>query len=262
MTEEDVELIEKCDIVLEDLHTVYDNIELTTEEEQEGGYKRNPHLEILTCETIIEECKEEVAMNSTDDIQATLNLVYHMKLGEGQKDTRTLIKLDEVTEKFLSSSKHNQIADESTLSQYRKDIDLIIGIKTILYSRLEAVKQEKKWYLFPKSILAHKYATIIEEFSALEARIQECFAFTSEIISTYIIESFHYVYLYFSYIIKYFLQSDNQLVLVEIAASIDRFINVLQPLVKSTSLKNENLRNFYVIYEFKVLKDRIIKHYE
>ncbi len=143
MTEEDEQLIQKCDIVLEDLHGVYDNIKLTIEAEEEGGYKPNIHLEILTCETIIEECKEEVHISSIDDIQATLNLVYHMKLGEGQKDTRTLVKLDQVTEKFLSSTKHNQIADEMTLSQYRKDIDLILGIKAILHGRLRVVKHSR-----------------------------------------------------------------------------------------------------------------------
>jgi hypothetical protein len=262
MTPEDALFIERCQTTLADLHATYDDLDLSLEEKQENLNHRDIYLEILTCETIIDECKAEVDSSSLEEIEANLNLVYHMDLDQHDGHENTLVKLDQVASKFLSSQKYKQDVDEKLLAHHREDMDLILGIKEVLQDRLFILRQEKRWFFFPKTIAIHKYEKVLQEFETVEVEIRENFTRISEIITTYIVESFHYIYLYFSYVIKYFFYTDNQLVLVEIAATIDRFINVMQPLVKTTTLKNENLRNFYVIYEFKVLKDLIIEHYE
>lgn len=261
MTEEDLVVINRCKQTLADLHKEYDGLNFYLQEDKKAA-KNDIYLEILTFESIIGECKDEVSNSSLEEIKETLNLVYHMKLGKNGADVSTLVKLDEVTSKFLSSKKLEQDIDEDLLAHFRSDMDLILGIKEILEDRLFYVRQKRRWFFFSYTHLIHDYEKLLADFDLIEAKIKEKFTQASEIITSYIVDSFHYIYLYFSYIIKYFLHAQNQLVLVEIAASIDRFINVMQPLVKSTTLKNKNLRNFYVIYELKMLKERIIKHYE
>ena len=262
MTQEDEIIIQRCESTLADLHKEYDEVHLSLDETVKPPKHSDIYLEILTCENIIEECKEEVSRSSLQEIQENLNLVYHMKLGQNDGHENTLVKLDQVASKFLSSKKYKQDVDEKLLDRHREDMDFILNIKKVLQDRLFVLRQERKWFIFPKTVVIHRYEKILDDFEVIEAEIIKNFTRISEIITAYIVESFHYIYLYFSYIIKYFLHAGNQLVLVEIAASIDRFMNVMQPLVKTSTLKNENLRNFYVIYEFKVLKDIITKHFE
>lgn len=262
MTLEDITLIQQCETTLETLRGEYDLIDYDYENTKKVISKHDIYLEILSCETIIQECKTEADESSIDEIQQTLNLVYHMELGKKELRDSTLVKLDQVTSKFLSSKRYKDHVDETLLNQYREDMELLSGVEEVIISRLRRVSKEKTWFFFPHTVLIHKYENILKEIEVLEDKIVEAFAFMSEMITSYIVESFHYIYLYFCYIIKYFLNTDNQLLLVDIAASLDRFIKVMQPLKKSTTLKNQNLRNFYVIYELKVLKDLIIQHYE
>ena len=261
MTREDILLLERSKIALDELHEEYHDIDVDEEDLKKVLYKHDIHLEILTCESIIDDCKIEVQNSSIEEIEAIVDVVYHMKLHQ-EGDKNTLVKLDEVTSKFLSSKKHKQNVDENVLASYRKDMNLILGIKSILEDRVDQLHKEKTWFIFSNSALIKEYEKYLASFSLLESKMLQRFNFMSELVTNYIVESFHYIYLYFSYMIKYFIQTENQLILVEIAASIDRFIHIMQPLVKESSLKNENLRNFYVIYELNVLKDQIIDHYE
>ncbi len=261
MTEEDLVVIEHCKKTLSDLHKEYDALNLY-EKESKKAVKHDIYLEIATCESIIDECRDEVNSSSLEEIKEMLNVVYHMQLGEHNGRESALVKLDEITSKFLSSKKYKENVNEKLLEGFRSDMDLILGIKEILEDRLFVVRHKRRWFFFPQTILIQRYEKLLADFESIEVKIRENFTRVSEIITSYIVESFHYIYLYFSYIIRYFLHAENQLVLVEIAASIDRFINVMQPLVKSTTLKNENLRNFYVIYELNTLKELIVKHYE
>lgn len=260
MRKEDGLLIKRTEQAIRELEEDYDEADFA-EQIDKKAIKRNIHLEILTCETIIEECKIEVNDSSIEDIIATLNLVYHMKLKKNEP-LAALVKLDQVTSKFLSSKKHNKKVDEALLDAYRKDMKLIVGIKNALHLRVQQLDKLKKWFIIPQVLLISKYEKYIETLSALEKKMKKDFQYMSDLVTTYIVESFHYVYLYYSYIIKYFLYSDNEIVLVEVASSIDRFIKIMKPIKEKTSLKNENLRNFYVIYEFNLLKQRIMNHYK
>lgn len=261
MTREDILLLQRSQEALDDLQSDYQNIELNLQELPKTLPDHDIHLEILTCQSIIEDCKIEIQQSSLEEIVEIVKVVYHMDLSQPAQEGG-LLKLDQVTLKFLSSTKHKQDVDEAVLAKFREDMKLILGIKEILQTRVEHLHKEKTWFVFSNSAVIKEYDRYISAFSALEAQILSTFNFMSELVTSYIVESFHYIYLYFSYMIKYFMGIGNQLVLVELAACIDRFINIMQPLVKETGLKNENLRNFYVIYEFNVLKDMIIEHYE
>ena len=261
MIREDILLLQRCKEALDDLQSDYQMMGLNVKELPKSLPQHDIHLEILTCETIIDDCKLEIEKSSLEEIVEVVKVVYHVDLNKLDQDNG-LLKLDAVISKFLSSSKHKKDVDELVLARFREDMNLILGIKDMLQHRVDQLHKEKTWFIFSNSALIKEYEQYLSSFTDIEMQMLTCFSFMSEMVTSYIVESFHYIYLYFSYLIKYFIGTGNQLVLVEIAASIDRFINIMQPLVKETSLKNENLRNFYVIYELNVLKEQIIEHYE
>lgn len=261
MTKEDILLLQHCQVALEDLQSDYQQIGLNVQQLPVKLPVHDIHLEILTCESIIDDCKVEVQQSSLEEIVEIVKVVYHMDLSQSDQKNG-LLKLDQVTSKFLSSTKHKKDVDEVVLARFREDMNLILGIKEILQARVDQLHKEKTWFIFSNTALIKEYERYISSFADIETQMLTCFNFMSELVTSYIVESFHYIYLYFSYMIKYFTGTGNQLVLVEVAASIDRFINIMQPLVKETSLRNENLRNFYVIYELNALKEKIIDHYE
>ena len=261
MKQEDNLLLERTSMVLADLEAAYTSMDLENIKGEIHKPKHDIHLEILTCESIIKECAVEVESSSLEEIVETVKVVYHMNLSSSVEEN-SLLKLDEVTSKFLSSKKHKYEVNEEVLDAFREDMHLLLAVKDALNLRVSQLKKEKKWLFFIDRSLIEQYQKLLASFAALETKMLTAFNFMSELVTSYIVESFHYIYLCFAYMIKFFKQTNNQLVLVEIAASIDRFINIMQPLVKDTSLKNENLRNFYVIYELNVLKEKIVEHYE
>lgn len=261
MTKEDILLLEHCQVALDDLRSEYHQVGVNVQQPPAKLPTHDIHLEILTCESIIEKCKLEVKQSNLEEIVEIVKVVYHMDLAQYDQDNG-LLALDEVTSKILSSKKYTKDVDEAVLARFREDMALILAIKKILQERVDQLHKEKTWFIFSNTALIKEYDRFLSSFSAIETQMLTYFNYMSELVTSYIVESFHYIYRYFSYMIKYFIGRDKQLVLVEIAASIDRFINIMQPLVKETSLKNENLRNFYVIYELNVLKDQIIEHYE
>jgi hypothetical protein len=260
MKKEDQLLIKRTEQAIKELEEDYARADFSSEAEKKS-VKRDVCLEILTFESIIEDCKNEAESSDIDELIATLNLVYHMKLDK-EDSSSALVKLDQVTSKFLSSKKYEIDVDEELLAAYRADMKLIAGINEALNLRILQLDKEKKFFIIPQVLLISKYEKYIETLSALEEKMRKNFTIMSDTVTSYIVESFHYIYLYYSYIIKYFLYTKNQIVLVDLAASIDRFIEIMHPLHEYTSLKNENLRNFYVIYELNVLKKSIIGYYE
>lgn len=260
MRKEDQLLIERTKQAIKELETEYKELDFSSDTDKKRP-KKDLGLEILTFENIIEECKSEAESSNIDEIIATLNLVYHMTL-EKSDSSSALVKLDQVTSKFLSSKKYNINVDENLLSRYRSDMKFIKSIKEALVLRIKQLEKEKKFFIIPQSLLISKYEKFIDTLVLLEEKMMKNFNFMSEMVTSYIVESFHYIYLYYSYITKYFLYTKNQILLVDLAASIDRFIKIMYPLQENTSLKNENLRNFYVIYEFNALKQSIINYYE
>lgn len=256
----DSKLFEDAQSVLDELYLRYPAVQHSAENDK-TPFNKDLYSQINNFEATIRECKEVAQSHTVDEVIENLSVIYHMDITEDETGT-AMQKLDEVCSKFLISNKLGYPVDETLLKQYRKDIELVLAVIKALQLRIVQLGQQRQWFFFPKTKLIQSYEALAEKMQTVKRRISESFNRMSRLLTMHIVESFHYIYLFFLYIIKYFISTGNQLILVEIAAVLDRFIKVVQPLNVSSLLQGENLRNSYIVYELNLLKDHIISYYE
>ncbi|KIM11937.1 MAG: hypothetical protein KU37_03555 [Sulfuricurvum sp. PC08-66] len=237
---------------------VYGAIDSAKYHEKDASVRGDVGLEITTFQSIIAECKEEVASNTIEEIVQILEVVYHLSLQKGTVEPIRQ-KLTQIDEKFLHLRRDEVTIDEERLRRYREDIVLLDSIVEAIGVRRKALEAKKEWLFFRDTALLEQYEMYAKSFAQHVERVTILFSFHSALLGNYIVESFHYLYLFFSYAISYFIATGNALVLVEIAASIDRYVEVMRPLRKSGALKREYLRNSYVMQELGLLREQILR---
>lgn len=261
MKEEDKKLLERLHALQDDLHTRYSFMDSRQALEEHSKVTQDVHIQILSFENIIKECQAQVFDNTLEEIEATLKLVYHIDLKEdGSK--AAVGKLNEIAAIYLSSKKDGKDIDEYLLEDYRQDLKVVeAALKAISVRERHYAYEGLKRIFTPKKLLK-QYQTIKKDLEGLRDTMQGCYRLMHNIITKHIVDGFHYIYLYFLYIINYFRAKNDEIVILEIVAVLDRFIDIMKPLSESIHLKQEHLRNSYVIYELSLLKEELLALYK
>ena len=74
-----------------------------------------------------------------------------------------------------------------------------------------------------------------------------------------IIENFYSLYMFLSFLISISISKKREMLLIEIASRLDRYIEAIEPSFKRRFLHRDDLAHHYAVYELKELKNTIFK---
>lgn len=259
MDSKDTQLYAKIEQSYESLQKAYGYIDKERIKTRKPSNKKNIHLELRTFEALIDEAKEEVEENEIEDIENILQIVYHIDVKEDYV-VHIKAKVDELNTRYLSTTKENKSVNEEMLQSYRVDILLVDAIINAIENRMYQLEHGKRWFHFSHDKVMKHYQQSLENFQKLRNNMVGCFELMSRMVTSYIVESFHYLYLFFVYTIKFLVTKGEQMLLIEIAATIERYKKVLKPLRETGGLEKGVLKNSYMIQEFSDLQTVVKNH--
>lgn len=228
-----------------------------SDEEREELEKVPTPLQIKAFDTIVEECKKEVSSSTTEKMSHVLKLLYDL-----ETDPFDYENIGQAMEKFS----HNQLHDNATgitathiesMKAVIENIEDVLKSLVAEYKTLE--KRGKKWYVFqgrrPKII-----ANFIRQLSKLKSSLELQIEYDAKKLAELIIDDFYNVYIFFSYLIHFSIAQNQQLLSIEIANFLDKYIKIIKPIFNKRSLKSQDMLYHYILYELRELKVTIFEN--
>jgi len=210
----------------------------------------NVSLKIKAFDEIIKECKEEVRIASEEHMEHVLELLYGLQ---------SISNVDENLEHYVT----RQIADVNmevnetkinSLKTIISNVQIIIDYLILEYKNTLHVNKE--WYSFKGSKLK-KYQSFLRRLVALKESLEIQLEEDSKKLSLSIIEDFYNLYIFFSFLTNLSIKRKQDILLIEIASTLDRYIDVIEPSFSDRFLHHNDMIYHYAIYEIKELKDKI-----
>jgi len=208
-------------------------------------------LRLKTFSEIIKECKSEVESSDLEHKKHVLKLLYGVTEESFDLSLDDCIMEQQNMERIEVDKKHI-----SNLKQLIGNIDEIIEKLDIEYNK--SLFSNKKWYVF-NGFKLKKYAKYLKILMDLKEKLEGKLESDSKKISFLIIENFYNLYIFFSFLVGICISNKNEMLLIEIASSLDSYIEVIEPSFKNRSLHHDDMLHYYTIYELKELKDQIFK---
>lgn len=242
-------LKEECDPFL--------TITKLSDEEKAKLEKIPSPLQIKAFDTIVNECKNEVKSSTIEKMAHILKLLYDIEtepfdyenIGKAM-ETFSYKQLQD----NLSGITAEQIEDMGVMVE---NIDNILNSLVSEYKNL--AKENKKWYVF-QGRRPEVIATNIKELSKLKSSLELQMEYDAKKLAELIIDDFYNVYIFFSYLIHFSIAQNQQLLCIEIANSLDKYIKIINPIFNKRSLKSQDMLYHYVLYELRELKVTIFEN--
>ncbi|MBL0709257.1 MAG: hypothetical protein JJW00_09425 [Sulfurimonas sp.] len=226
---------------------------LHVDEEEHEKIEENMVLKIKVFEDIIRECKEEIESSDMDHKVHVLKLLYDIEFEEGSE------RLDDSLESYMNKQtdvQHIETGEKeiNVLKSLILHIDdivekLAVEYKTLLYAT-------RKWYRFKDSRLK-EYANFLIRLMSLKEKLEIKLENDSKKISILIIDNFYSLYIFFSFLISLSIVKKREMLLIEIANRLDRYMEIVKSSFKDRSLYQSDMVHYYIIYELKELKEQI-----
>lgn len=227
-------------------------------DEEKAELEKTPTpLQIKAFDTIVNECKKEVQSSSTKKMSHILKLLYDI-----ETDPFDYNEIGKAMENFSSSQlKHNLSGiSASHIEDMGVMVDNISNVLNSLVAEYQNLaKENKKWYVFqgkrPKVI-----ATLIQDLSKLKSNLELQMEYDAKKLTELIIDDFYNIYIFFSYLIHFAISQNQQLLSIEIANFLDKYIQIINPIFNKRSLKSQDMLYHYVLYELRELKVTIFEN--
>lgn len=120
------------------------------------------------------------------------------------------------------------------------------------------MKKSRNWYVF-NGLRRKKLEKLLSQLMGLKTNVEKQMEYDSKELAKFIIDNFYNTYIFFSFLIRISTVQSKQILLIEIANCIDRYINVIEPIFNHRRLKSQDMLYHYVMYEFKELKAHIFE---
>jgi len=217
----------------------------------------NMALKIKSFDALVVECKEEIKEADKDQMEHVLKLLFGVNIHKESEDD-----IDDDLEKFINSQISNNSIDvnEKSILSLKNLISNIdnIGL-TIIIDYKKCVENNKKWYIF-NTLKIQKYNVLIQKLKDLKDSLEGRLEVDSKKISFFIVENFYNSYIFFSFMINLAVLEKKELLLIEIASSIERYVNIIEPSFNHRALQQKDMLYHYTIYELLELKKYIFNH--
>lgn len=229
---------------------------LHIDDEQNEKSIDNVSLKVKAFDEIVRECKDEVESSSIEHKIHILKLLYGLDIEDYDKTS---------TDDSLDDYVRGQI-DNARMEVNEKKINNLKNIITNVNSIIEELSIEyknilhvnSKWYRFQGKKL-NQYRELLTRLIKLRDSLKSQLEIDSKKISFMIIENFYNIYIFFSFLISLSIEKKREILLIEIANRLDRYIDVIEPSFSGRFLHHEDMIYHYAIYEIKELKNGIFK---
>ncbi len=227
---------------------------LVKDEDVDEKKENNIALKVKAFDEIVRECKDEVDSSDIEHKIHVLKLLYGLEV-DGHNITSVDDTLDDyvsgqINDSHMEVNEHKINSIKSIISSIDEIIEkLAVEYKNILY-------KNSKWYRFQGKKLK-KYENLLTQLMSLKEKLETQLESDSKKISFMIIENFYNIYIFFSFLISLSIEKNKEMLLIEIANRLDRYIEVIEPSFSGRFLHHEDMIYHYAIYEFKELKNQI-----
>ncbi len=214
-------------------------------------------LQVKAFNGIVSECKEEIEDSDFKKMSGVLKLLYNLDL-EPFVSENVSKRIDTfLTTKLCNDSLDIGETQIQNMEKLVKNIDYLCNIINAEFLKLK--KKEKKLFGSNKKTqrkLRENFQTLLE----LKQKIQLQMEYSSKQIADNIIDDFYNIYIFFSYIIQILIEKKQQLLSIEVANFLDRYINVTKYIFNNRQLKSQDMIYYYAVYELDELKKSIYEH--
>jgi len=228
---------------------------ITSDIEEESEDNTSMALKIKSFDALVVECKEEIKEADKDQMEHVLKLLFNVDINR-EDDT------DNDLEKFINSQISNNSIDANEKSILSLK-NLILNIDNIGHSIIieykKCLENNKKWYIFNTKKI-EKYNVLIQKLKDLKNSLEKRLEVDSKKISFFIVENFYNSYIFFSFMINLAVLEKKELLLIEIASSIERYVDIIEPSFNHRALQQKDMLYHYTIYELLELKKDIFNH--
>ncbi|WP_024953776.1 hypothetical protein [Sulfurospirillum arcachonense] len=214
-------------------------------------------LKIKAFNEIIRDCKNEINSSDKEHMEHVLKILFSLVI-----DKENIKNTDYDLESFINSQINGDFATVNekrilSLKNIISNVDSVIEILAIEYKNLVFIN--KKWYRFKRRELK-RYEEHLTRLMSLKEKLEIQLENDSKIISFSIIENFYNSYIFFSFLINLSILERREILLIEVANSIDRYIDVIEPSFNKRLLQHQDMIYHYAIYELKELKNKVFTY--
>jgi hypothetical protein len=211
-------------------------------EEDDVTSNDNMALKVKAFNEIVTECKDEVESSDTQHKIHILKLLYGLEIDEYE-----LASVDDSLDDYVSGQIDNTNMEVNerkinTLKSILSDVNGIIEELSIEYKNTLHVSS--KWYRFEGGKLK-KLRKLLKTLLNLKEKLEAK------------LESDSNLYIFFSFLISLAIKKRREILLIEIANRLDRYIDVIEPSFSGRFLYHDDMIYHYAIYEIKELKQSI-----
>ncbi len=240
--------ISKIEIKTDNLETL---CEPFLQHNEEGiASNENMSLKIKAFNEIVAECKEEVESSDMQHKIHILKLLYGLEV-----DKYELYSLDDYVNGQIDNI-HTDVNERkiNSIKSILLDINSIIDELGLEYKKILHINS--KWYRFQGSKLK-KLKEVLKRLIQLKEKLELKLESDSRKMSFIIIENFYNLYIFFSFLISLAIQRKKEILLIEIANRLDRYLGVIEPSFGNRFLHPDDMIYHYAMYEIKELKQSI-----
>ncbi len=214
----------------------------------------NMSLKVKAFDEIVAECKEEIESSSIEHKIHILKLLYGLEI-----DENNMAILDESLDDYVNSQINNL-----HMKVNERKINILKNIISSITSIIEELVVDYKitlnlnlsWYRFQGKKL-NKQREFLTRLVNLKEKLESELENDSQKISFIIIENFYNLYIFFSFLISLLVYEKREILLIEIANRLDRYIEVIEPSFSDRFLHYDDMIYHYALYEIRELKNKI-----
>lgn len=211
-------------------------------------------IQIKAFDAIVNECKDEISHASLEKMASSLSLLYNLNIQPFDAEVISQ-KIEEFVSKQLNSEKIE--TNEKKIKMMQNIVENIDQIREALAKELKKIhKESQKWYVFNSS-KRKNYSDLYRRATVLKKNIELQMEYESKDIAQVIIDDFYNIYIFFSYLIHLCIKHNQQLLSIEIADFLDRYIKIINHIFNNRHLKAQDMLYYYVIYELDELRNLI-----
>ncbi len=244
LTDEIEQIVQECDVFL--------STKDFSDEQKQELVKTPSNLQIKAFNTIVNECKEEAQGASFERMSGVMKLLYDIEIKPFYPK-----RISKHLHKFLGEKLYpkNLSISETNIEDM---ICIVKNIEQVCHGILNYVQEKNHKAMDSQKVdeLKEALAKLVDLKQKIEYQIEH----DAKKIADNIVDDFYNVYIFFTYILRMCMLKNQQLLSVELASFLDRYINVINYTFSKRHLKSQDMIYYYVAYELNELQLKIYKY--
>ncbi len=212
---------------------------------------------LQTFNETIDKYKLDANLSPLEKKISILKSYYHVKFGPFEAE-----EISNSINNFLNTKINDQslVVGENEIQTINKILDDINFISNAVHVQLQNLHvKSKKWYI-SNANKQNKLKKSLNKLNILELKIKFQREYHSKQIADNIIDNFYSIYVYLRFMIDVLINKDQQLLLIEIASFLDKYISIISYIFNNRKLNSIDMIYHYASFELNELKTYIYEN--